>query len=230
MASARRGARRLSAAALLAALAAAPAPAAGGERAPDAALEPLRPAIARLNHAGFSRRQHCTAVLVGPRTVATAAHCVAGIEPEDMHVLTGYDRVEWIEHLRPVSAHLADDGRDVAVLCLAEPSAARPVTVSADAPAPGERLVAAGYGRPAVHRLTAAACPVAARGTDGRVRAACTLAGGASGGPVLRIGKGGAEVLAIVSRSGERGSLFEPLRPADVAGRCGPATRAAARR
>ena len=60
--------------------------------------------IGRLNHAGYKRLQHCTATLVAPQVALTALHCLVHGDVLEMHLLLGYDRGSWHEHLRPVAA------------------------------------------------------------------------------------------------------------------------------
>ncbi len=58
-------------------------------------------AVGRFNQAG---RGHCTATVVAPRIVVTAAHCLADrrlggyMAPEDLHFVAGWDRGEYIFH------------------------------------------------------------------------------------------------------------------------------------
>ncbi len=186
-----------------------------------ASLEPVAPAIGRFNHAGYADRRHCTAFLVAPRTAVTAAHCLAGVDAGRTHVLLGYDRVAWREHIVPASGRAAADGRDLAVLCLSAPAAADPLPVAVAGPERGEAIRAVGYGQPAVHRLTTRACAVAAPLGEGRFLMDCGVSPGTSGGPVLRRTDEGAEVVGVVSESARASAVFVALRPDDVAGACG---------
>lgn len=162
-------------------------------------------AIGRLNHAGYRTRQHCTAFLAGPGLALTAAHCVDGLRPGDLHLLLGYRRGAWDAHLRPTGVRRDAGGADVAALCVGgERPWLRPAVAP---PAVGETLLVLGYGRPRVHALTATSCAVAARGGGGRLRLDCPLPPGASGAPVLRPTGDGHEVVAVVSASGKTTSL-----------------------
>ncbi|MEM8665411.1 MAG: hypothetical protein AAGF49_14970, partial [Pseudomonadota bacterium] len=53
-------------------------------------------AVGRLNHAGYAHRRHCTFAAVSPKVALTAAHCVAGVEADTLHLLYGYGRMTWV--------------------------------------------------------------------------------------------------------------------------------------
>ena len=160
--------------------------------------EGAHPAIGRLNHAGFRERMHCTVSLVGPREALTAAHCVAGLPPEALHVLLGYDRGEYAEHLRVRSAHLAP-GADIARLCLDGASAAPPFAQGAAAPGPVAMI---GYPRSRAHRQRRRDC--ALRASDGtQARIDCAVEPGMSGAPVLAQGR----VVGVMSATSAETSL-----------------------
>ncbi|MEQ8653531.1 MAG: serine protease [Kiloniellales bacterium] len=163
------------------------------------------PAIGRLNHAGYRHKQHCTAVLVAPNAALTATHCLQGLDPREAHLLLGYDRGTWQEHLRPSAAH--DLGRDLTMICLSQDARATPLILSPEPPASGETLIASGYGSPSVHRLRQEACKVTGVRAEETFRLDCRLAPGNSGGPLLRHSDKGDAVVGIASASNQTESL-----------------------
>ena len=175
-------------------------------------LETPEPAVARVNHAGYRDKRHCTGFAIADRAAITAAHCIAGIDPRGMHVLFGYARMEWRAHGRPESAAIL--GNDVAVLCLAEAAPARlPV---ADEPVErGDTVRVLGYGRPSVHAVSETRCNVRALVGD-ELLLDCAQSPGASGGPV--IDETGA-VVAVMSRT-SRASSRASLLPDGARARC----------
>lgn len=208
-------ARIFAALVVLAAVLAPPAgtPATSGETAGGMADETMetRPAIGRLNHAGYSRRRHCTMVAVAPETVLTASHCLEGLPASAFHLLFGYARMTWQSERMAVAAHPV--AGDLSALCLGEPVAA--TRAIGPPPAVGDAVVFVGYGRPRVHLQAARACTVARRG-GGEIALDCPAPQGASGGPVL---DSAGRVVAILSRTG-RSTAIATLVPADVAERC----------
>lgn len=182
--------------------------------------EPPAGAIGRLNYAGYKAARHCTAFLVGARAAVTAAHCVERLRAADLHLLLGYDKGNWREHLRPAEVTRDAEGDDLAELCLEAAAAAVALPWAEAAPRPGETLVVWGYGRPRIHALSRRDCPVLA--SAGRqVTLDCAVAPGTSGAPVLRRTEGGYEVVAVVSAA--RGRTAIAVRPAAAveAGACG---------
>lgn len=176
---------------------------AGAAKSADAVQ--AHPAVGRLNHAGYRSRQHCTAFLAGPGLALTAAHCVDGLRPDDLHLLLGYRQGVWDAHLRPTAVRWDAGGADVAALCVGSEA---PWLPPASAPPDlGERLLVLGYGRPRVHVATATTCTVTDFDGSGRLRLDCPLPPGASGAPVLRSTVDGHEVIAVVSMSSKTASL-----------------------
>ncbi|MEM7730886.1 MAG: serine protease [Pseudomonadota bacterium] len=160
-------------------------------RAQAQPLDEARPAIGRLNYAGFRNRQHCTAALIGPSEVLTAKHCVDGLAPGNLHVVLGYDGGAYSEHMR-VRAVQSAQTADIARLCLERSSVAEPLpSVAADAEPQG-RLVGLvdliGYPRSRAHRQQRQRCAVTAEdGTAARLD--CPAEPGMSGAPVLSDGR-----------------------------------------
>lgn len=166
-------------------------------------------AIARLNHAGYDRRRHCTAFAVAPRVVLTAAHCLDGVAAYRMTLLFGYDRMTWTAEGRAVRT--VDLGGDVAALCLA---ADAPATLGI-AEAGAGAVTVIGYGSPRTHLQTTAPCRLGAiAGRDALLD--CPAAPGASGAPVL---DGMGRAVAVVSRTA-RVSAVAATIPAGAAAAC----------
>ena len=166
-------------------------------------------AVGRLNFAGYRAARHCTAFLVGPQVAATAAHCLDGLRAADLHLLLGYDKGPWREHLRPGAARMAGSS-DLALLCLPAPARAASFPWAEAAPQAGERLIVQGYGRPRIHAQTRRDCPVLSA-DEGQVVLDCSVAPGTSGAPVLRQTEAGYEAVAVVSAS--RGRTAVAVRP-----------------
>jgi len=183
-----------------------------------AVADDLDLAIGRLNYAGFDDKQHCTATLVAPRTALTARHCLVDGEIPEMHVLLGYDRGEWAEHLRPVTAVSAASQVDIALLCLDERSAAASIAIAERPAVPGETLLVIGYGRPNVHVANRTACRVLYIASEGAMQLDCALTPGASGAPVLRQTDESYEVVGVVSATNDAGSVAYPW--GDAQGAC----------
>ncbi len=184
------------------------------ESPPVRAAPPVE-AIGRLNYAGYKAARHCTAFLVGSRIAVTAAHCVEGLRAAELHLLLGYDKGAWREHLRPEALTRDAEGADLAALCLRAAAAAVAFPWAEIAPRPGETLVVWGYGRPRIHALSRRDCPVLA--SAGRqVTLDCAVAPGTSGAPVLRRTEQGYEVVAVVSAA--RGRTAVAVRPAAAVG------------
>ena len=165
----------------------------------------VEPAVARLNHAGYRERMHCSASLVGPREVVTARHCVEGLPVGDLHVLLGYDRGGLVEHRRVASVEAAPD-RDVARLCLDAEAAAPPLASSAERVAAGPAL-ALGYPASRAHRQVPHPCALSPVPGEPVALLDCPLEPGMSGAPVS-VGQGAAaRVVGVVSASGEGRSV-----------------------
>lgn len=145
---------------------------------------------------------HCSAVLVGPSLLATAAHCLwnhktrAMIPASSLTFVAGYDRGAYlaaakVTRLHPsphwnFAANTGNRADDWALVELDQPlgEAVGVVAIGAD-PEPGRRLVAAGYGKDKAHIPTAhLGCAVTERRGPVLIDD-CDAVQGDSGGPVL---------------------------------------------
>jgi V8-like Glu-specific endopeptidase len=181
--------------------------------------------IGRLNHAGYKHLQHCTATLVAPQVAVTALHCIVPNDVPNMHLLVGYNRGSWHDHLQPVTAVSASSPGDIAILCLDRPSTVEPVRI-ADHPADlGERVLVVGYGKPRVQIANRKACRVSDLDETGEFQLDCPLTSGTSGAPVLRETGTGYEIIGIVSATNSTRSVAYWFVGEDVAAACNPALR-----
>lgn len=161
----------------------------------------------------------CSAVLIEPDIIATAAHC-AGRDPSKGIVFRPSDtrggRLFPVQ--RFVSHPLYDKNStriewqyrfDIAIGKLAEPvpdDRAQPLPLGDDAQI-SERVFIVSW-RGGDDRLRQRACPVI-EGIPGLVTLGCQVRGGESGSPVIRKTKNGLEVIAIISSSSRQ--LEQPV-------------------
>lgn len=146
---------------------------------------------------------HCTGVVVAPRRIATAAHCLVAprtgrrLRAESVHVLIGYDRGGYRTHIRVQAIAIAPGfvperrgpaGADWAILELERDAPAPPLSLAIDA-TPGTPAMLGGWQRDRAHALRAdTACRIVARVRDASgplLRHDCNATAGASGGPLL---------------------------------------------
>ena len=157
---------------------------------------------------------------MAPRVALTAAHCLEGLKAEESHLLLGYDRGSWQEHLQPRA--MRDLGFDLAALCLDQAAAARPLPLAQDPAVAGEPLTIAGYGRPRVHVLQATECRVAGPGDGKTLRLDCPSPHGKSGAPVLRDAAGSPAVVAIAVASSASQTLAVSVPQGPAEALCAP--------
>jgi V8-like Glu-specific endopeptidase len=164
----------------------------------------------------------CSATLIAPDLVLTAAHCVfhpdthAPLNPEDFTFLAGLrnGRAEAIRQVRRAMVpsdyvhergpELDMIGRDLALLQLRQPISPTSITPigAAEGRARDGRVTVVSYGRDRENYASIEeGCEILAR--RGAVRSLnCSVVQGASGSPVLRVNQGRAEVIAVMSASG----------------------------
>ena len=183
---------------------------ADGRRPVDPAAAPWN-ALARVQVPGVAR---CTAVLIGPRTALTAAHCLFSrhlgrlVPPDMVHVLTRYAREDFAAHALAVAYRIAP-GQDVAAVTLAAPIGAATLGFAA-LPRPGTAAMLGGYNQDRIEVPEAdLACHVLDVGA-GLIRHDCAGTHGTSGAPLLvRNGDATWAVAGIETRAmvGGRGGI-----------------------
>lgn len=190
---------------------------------PFGAMAEDEPAIGRLNLAGYHTREMCTATLIAPALILTAAHCVT--RPEDgylkrlgdMVFVAGWDGEghSGASRIRQVHVHpkAYTEGRfdlrhDIAVVELSDPLEGPPLRIG-NAALPGP-LTLMGYQRSRPHRLTVTPyCYGAPERSLWRI--GCRVEKGQSGGPVV-YGEGAARrVVAVIVAVSEEQALAVPV-------------------
>jgi len=156
--------------------------------------------IAMVTNSVYGR---CTGILIDPRTVLTAAHCLYSrrtsqyVRPQSVHVLFGYDRGQYGFHSVAKEFEVApgyDPERsqatissDWAVLLLEKraPPAYRPFPV-AQTWQTAQRVLAAGFAQQRSEVLTRTpTCGIEGQAENGLIVSDCSVSHGLSGGPLI---------------------------------------------
>ncbi|WP_329578741.1 FG-GAP-like repeat-containing protein [Kitasatospora sp. NBC_01250] len=165
----------------------------------------------------------CTATLVSPQWVLTAASCFTD-KPDDLStVQSGMPQTPTIVTIAgrrlDVSTIVPRTDRDVAMVRVVQTvSDITPIAVATTAPTAGEDLQVLGFGRTRTgwlsaqpHNATFTTGTVTAAGLDvtPKTPADATVCKGDAGGPALRAKNGGFELAAVTSRAWQGGCLGE---------------------
>lgn len=171
-------------------------------------------AIGRLNN---GMGGHCSGILIGPRLVVTAAHCLWNkktrrpMPAESLRFVAGYDRGQYLAFTKVVETTIAPAWRfdapygaelaatDWALLQLAEPLGEQVGWVAVGTPpSAADWLVTVGYGQDKAHIPAAhLGCRLTGKLSSGVLTHDCDAVHGDSGAPVL-VWRAGQPTLAAI--------------------------------
>ncbi|MFD8789744.1 trypsin-like serine protease [Streptomyces vinaceus] len=203
-----------------------------GSSAAAPAPEPGNSPLAFAGKLAIGDTRSCTAVLVDPRWVLTAKSCFADNPAENNSVAAGAPKQKTV--LTVGRADLATSGghstgitnliphpdRDLVLAQLAVPAfGITPAPLSSTAPAAGQELTVAGYGRNASawapSKVQSATYTVGATETAGfditaKAPAGASLCKGSAGSPALRLENGAYALAAVVGRAWQNNCIDTP--------------------
>ena len=172
----------------------------------------------------FEGRGTCSAVLIGPSLVATAAHCLGGFDarlksgaPSTFFRTGAYPGHESVaREIAEVAKHPFFDsenkrtersfGSDIALARLARPipeDIAKPLEIGPTVEI-GERVLIASYAGGAGERARERMCPALDRVAT-LTRLSCLVKSGESGAPVVRLTETGPQLAGILVATGKEG-------------------------
>ncbi|WP_308313050.1 trypsin-like serine protease [Streptomyces sp. ISL-1] len=185
---------------------------------------------AKLDIGDGDQKRSCSGALVSPQWVATASSCFADDPAQPGAVGAGRPKLKTVATVgradlsgtggvvSEVVELVPREGRDLVMARLASPvTGVNPVALATTAPAPGEELRVAGYGRTKeawlpnnLHTAAFTVTTVASTSLDIDGKSATdAICKGDTGGPTFREKGGKAELVAVNSRSWQGGCFGE---------------------